>query len=231
MKLAVFYHCRLFDPDINPDFAITLLSDQMRTLKSSGLEAAAQEIVVCVHGGTQNQLAAMAFTPQRARFIDHGANATSLLPTVNRLREWCQSHKGWLVCFWHNKGVTHPGDELNLAWRRCMEHCVIVNWRRCVADLNLGYDTVGAHWLTPQRFHGVVKSPFWGGQFFWAKSDYLAELPAILEAPVTRDDWFLSERWIGTGRPPKVKDYAPHWPSLSDCYATYTQRTGPEIRH
>ena len=121
------------------------------------------------------------------------------------------------MCFWHIKGVTHPGDLLNHAWRKCMEWHVINHWKRCVADLDAGYETVGAHWLTKDKYGPQVTTPFWGGAFFWAKASFLAELPALPAAPTCRQDWFLSENWIGMGRAPKVKDYADHWPGLTPC--------------
>lgn len=217
--IAVFYHCRLFggEPPIDPDFSLPLMETQMRTMKNCGLEAAAQEIIVCVNGNSENQAASRALAPKKATFIDHGADAKSLLPTVAALKRWSLAHKDWLVCFWHIKGVTHPNDGLSWTWRECMERHVIHHWRQCVADLNAGYDTVGAHWLTREKYGACVTFPFWGGQFFWAKASFLTELPDLPTAPTCRQDWFLSENWIGMGRKPKVRDYADHWPSLTDC--------------
>jgi hypothetical protein len=222
MNISVWYHTRLIggDPPIDPDFSISLMTEQMGVLKEYGLEDSAHEIVVCVNGGYENQVMARAIAPKKSRFIDHGSGSKSLLPTVNALREWSTAHKDWLVCFFHIKGVTHPWDELNTRWRQCMEKCVIKNWRRCVADIQGGCDTVGAHWLTKEKYGPQVTFPFWGGQFFWAKASFLSELPSVPNSPTCRQDWFISENWIGMGRPPKIKDYAPHWPGISACRAT-----------
>ena len=216
-RIAVFYHCRLIGDGLDADYSITMMAEQMATLKASGLEQAANDLVMLVNGDSENQLTARMLAPGKARFIDNGAGAQGLLRSVNRLREWCRTHPDWLVCFWHNKGVTHPWDLLNTRWRQCMEKAVIKNWRRCVMDLESGLDSVGAHWLTPEQFRGIVRLPFWGGQFFWANSSFLATLPQLPNNPVTRDDWFLSENWIGMGRRPRVKDYCPHWPGISEC--------------
>lgn len=221
MKIAVWYHVCLFDAQtgIDPDYSISLVTDQMTTFKQSGLQDSAGEIVVCVNGDGMNQAAARALAPKTARFIDHGRDCKGLLRTVNRLREWSLGHPDWLVCFWHNKGVTHAWDQLNTVWRLCMERAVIRQWMQCVRDLNAGCDSVGAHWLTPEQYRGIVHHPFWGGQFFWAKASFLGELPVLPDNPQKRDDWFLSENWIGMGRRPKVKDYAPHWPGIGPCTA------------
>lgn len=205
------------EPAIDPSFSIPLMLQQMETAKAAGLTDAAQEFVVCVNGDVENQLAARMAAPPKSRFIDHGAKARSLLRTVNRLREWSIAHPDWLVCFWHIKGVTHPGDEFYATWRRCMEKCVIRNWKQCVKDIESGLDTVGAHWLTKEQFGNCVTFPFWGGQFFWATASFLAELPALPMEPTCRQDWFLSENWIGMGRTPRLKDYAPHWPNPGPC--------------
>lgn len=216
--ISVWYHCRLFggEPEINPDFSLPLMGEQMETMKDSGLLSACQELVVCVNGDGANKAAARGLAP-KARFVDNGSQAKSLLPTVNALREWSIQHPDWLVCFWHIKGVTHPKDYLNTVWRHCMEKWVIKHWRQCVADILAGHDTVGAHWLTREQYGDIVTYPFWGGQFFWAKASFLAELPALPSEPKTRSDWFLSENWIGMGRKPKIKDYAPHWPGIQPC--------------
>lgn len=219
MKTALWYHTRLFggNPPLNPDYSITLMTQQMARLKTSGLLDAASALFVCVNGNGENRTGVRCLAPAKAQFIEHGPQAESLLPTINVLRLWCMANPDWLVCFFHIKGVTHPWDPLTTYWRGCMEKWVIGHWQTCVKDMGLGYDTVGAHWLTPEQYPGLVRHPFWGGQFFWAKSSFLAELPELPNAPACRDDWFLSENWIGMGRRPKAKDYAHHWPSLQDC--------------
>lgn len=221
MKISVWYHTRLFggQPTIDSDYSISLMTEQMETFRASGLLEASGDVVVCVNGDSINQSAARALAPAKARFIDHGPEAMGLLRSVNRLREWCLVHPDWAVCFWHIKGVTHPWDHLNTVWRQCMERCVIKNWQRCLSDLASGCDTVGAHWLTKEQYSNNVTFPFWGGQFFWATASFLSELPMLPENPKCRQDWFLSENWIGMGRKPRIKDYAPHWPGIGPCSA------------
>lgn len=231
MNLAVWYHTilmngqnpkdgRFSQREIDPDWSIPLMLEQMDTLKTSGLLDAAKEVVVCVNGGTENQVAARSCAPAKARFIANGSNAHSLLPTVRALREWSIKHQDWYVCFFHIKGVTHKQQAIDFLWRKCMEHWTIRNWRQCVRDLGMGCDSVGTHWLTPERFHGLVKSPFWGGMFFWAKASFLAELPDVPAEPTCAEDWWIPEHWIGMGHRPQIKDYAPHWPGIDVCSAS-----------
>lgn len=230
-KIAVWYHCilmrgqnpqdgRFSQAQIDPDWSIPLMLEQMETVKACGLLDAASEFVVCVNGDSENQAIARACAPPKSRFIDHGANAHSLIPTVRALRVWAAAHPDWYVCFFHIKGVTHKHQTIDFVWRQCMEHWTITRWRQCVADLDAGYESVGTHWLTPEQFGPVCPVPIWGGMFYWAKASFLKDLPDLPLAPRNSDDWWLPERWIGSGRRPKVKDYAPHWPDISACSAS-----------
>ena len=92
-----------------------------------------------------------------------------------------------------------------------MERMTVWAWRTCVADLANGTDACGCHWLTPEQFPKLVKSPFFGGTFWWAKASYLKTLPQFPAA--TWANRFEAENWIGRGNPrPRVKDYLPGWP-------------------
>lgn len=220
MRLAVWYHTRMEggNPAIALEDACALMGQQMTALKRSGLEDAASEILIASNGPASNALYAAMLAPRKARIVDNGPRAESHLPTVNRIREWLPGHQDWAVCYFHMKGITHAQDALCNAWRRCMENVVLWHWQQCVLDMEAGFDSVGAHWLTPERWPGMVKTPFWGGMFFWAKASFLMTLPPVPEKPTCREDWFKSEGWIGDGpKRPKIMDYAPHWPSMKDC--------------
>lgn len=195
MKIGVWYHTRLFggEPTIDPNWSIPLMMDQMNTLQECGLLNACHELVVSINGDSSNQSAARSIAPKKAKFIDNGTHCKSLLKTMNEVRGWSSEHPGWALCFFHIKGVTHPQDGFYCAWRKCMERWVLLNWRQCVADINSGYETVGAHWLTREKYGNCVTFPFWGGQFFWAKADFLSKLPELPMEPKCRQDWFLSE--------------------------------------
>lgn len=127
--------------------------------------------------------------------------------TLNEVRRWAQRQDSeCAVLYAHTKGAYH-GDEINTPWRQSMTRHLVGGWRQCV-ELLSDYDAVGCHWLTPQEWPGAVTSPFFGGNFWWARASYLAGLP-----PLESDNRHDAEIWIGLGAP-RVHDLMPGWPSL-----------------
>lgn len=215
MKIAIFYHC-LFSNGavpINTDHAIGLMSEQMAALRDSGLMGAAEEFYVGVNGDYTDGILASELAGKEARVMSHGAVARTEIPTLNLLRAWLPAHPDWLVMYHHIKGLTHPGEKLYEVWRKCCEQ-IIWKWRECMKELANGTDACGTHWLTPERFGDTVKSPFFGGTFWFARADFLLTLPP-LPAATWANRW-EAESWIGRGpRRPVVRDFHPFWPGLN----------------
>ena len=117
------------------------------------------------------------------------------------------------VLYAHTKGAM-DNSEWNEVWRRSMTRRVVSDWRSCVAMLG-DYQTVGCHWLTPERDHDPPKrpitTPMYGGNFWWARASYLRELP-----PLGTDYRHQAEEWVGLGNP-KARDLLPGWPSRKLC--------------
>lgn len=126
--------------------------------------------------------------------------------TLNVLRSWAAWRPGVKILYTHTKGVytNHP---INDRWRQAMDSRLIGPWRVRASELD-DYDAVGMHWLTPAEFdHRGVRTPFFGGNFWWARGGYLAQLPGVKD-----DDRYAAENWLGTGNP-RVKDLSPGWPT------------------
>lgn len=223
-EIAVFYHAKLTGPEFGLDetFSLRLVAEQMGALAKSLLGIQADHIT---YGFNEDQAEAekvkpllITQIPGTVRVMAHGPQARSELSTLHALQQWLPHHKDAYVCYFHAKGITHPYDAFNRQWRLCMESAVIDHWRECVADLDRGHDSVGAHWLTPERFGASVRSPFWGGNYWWAKARFLLTLPVIPPTSASREQDFLAENWIGLGpRRPRVRDYRPHWPGRNTC--------------
>lgn len=203
MKLAVFYHCWL--PE---DGAVGVLEEQAAALVDSGLESAA-ELHVGVNGDPLGSCIVQELLP-RARIEVDPDNSRGEAFTIGLLQRWLPSHESWAVCYHHMKAATHPPGDAYSRWRRCLEREVILRWRRCVLDLESGFETVGAHW------HRNLDQQYWAGNFWWATAKYLSQLPPI-DPKTVNGRSYEAEVWIGKcGRNPRFVDYARH-PLMSGC--------------
>ena len=125
--------------------------------------------------------------------------------TQNLLYNFSLTHDGY-VLYAHNKGSFH--DHLfNHAWRISMSYHNIVKWKDAIEHLS-NVDAVGCHWLTPQEFPTLVKSPFFGGTFWWT---HLSHIKAL--GPPGNDSRYDAESWIGLLPDMKVYDLCPGWPA------------------
>jgi hypothetical protein len=210
--IALWHHSKISGEGIpNPDFAADVLVSQMLALEKSGLAAAASEIHHGIIGPYGDIITLAMLANNKAEIHCHGEHARTEIPTLNLIRQWLPAHPDWLVLYHHTKGVTHPGEKSYEVWRQRMEDACVWNWQQCVADLEAGYEAVGCHWLTPEKYRAAVTSPFFGGTFWWSTSRYLSQLPELPEP--TWLNRFEAESWIGRRRPyPRIRDYYPGWP-------------------
>jgi hypothetical protein len=134
------------------------------------------------------------------------ANAGYEQPTINALRRYA-TENGGAVLYAHTKGA-YAQTESNANWRRAMTRRVVSRWRENLTLLEHGAQAVGCHWLTHAKYWRMgVESPFFAGNFWIARCDYLRTLPECPSA--TRYD---AERWVGSGNP-RLVDLAPGWPN------------------
>jgi hypothetical protein len=235
VKIAIIYHSRISggahgpspafegNPPIDFPWAHGVVEEQINTLYGTGLADAAEVFFIGLNGGMGDFREMKKLAPT-ATILLHGENAASELPTMAFLEKWLRDKTGWYVLYFHAKGVcwppSKPGWDLRQAWRRCMTHHLIINWQRCILDLQDGYDMVGAHWLTADKYHhtpaAALKNGIWGGNFWWATSEYLRQLKPLQPNHAWTERYF-AEMWPTNNRVPKVKDYAPHWPDLREC--------------
>jgi hypothetical protein len=209
--ISVWYHAVLSSQHrvIDPDYALNLVGNQMEAVRASGLLDRAAELHVGVNGPEADAAAIACFCDSpKTQLQSYGPNSTTEIHTLNRLRNWLRPD--WYVLYHHTKGVSTPNQADN--WRRRMERYCVWNWQNCVDVLEAGYDACGCHWLTPEKNPGAIASPFFGGTFWWATSNYLMTLP-----PLPEPKWenrYEAEAWIGKGpNRPNVYDMYPGWPT------------------
>ena len=211
--IAIFYHAILSGGarNVNFNYAVNLVAEQMFALRNGGLIDKASEFHVGLNGNYIDQIALSVLCGKSAVISCHGPDAVSEIPTLAMIQQWVSKHPNWYVVYHHTKGVSTANHVQN--WRRRMERFVITRWQDCVAQLESGKDACGCHWLTPETNPGTINSPFFGGNFWWAKSKYLMSLPIL-----PKDSWenrYEAEVWIGKGKKrPFVHDFYPGWPTL-----------------
>jgi len=136
--------------------------------------------------------------------------------TLAALHAWARGQGEYsAVLYAHSKGA-YSENPFSGPWRRSMTRHVVGQWPRCANLVTSGYDAAGCHWLTPWRDHDPevqhpVPAPFFGGNFWWARTGYLKRLP-----PPEHDFRHQAEEWVGQNEP-RVFDLLPGWPSLKLC--------------
>ncbi|MBE3138202.1 MAG: hypothetical protein IMZ63_00120 [Actinobacteria bacterium] len=128
--------------------------------------------------------------------IDSFSNKSELyeFPTLRMLHYFSKLYKDYFILYVHTKGVSKPGNERMDSWRRDMIYNNIENWAKNIENLN-NYDTIGIRYRNKP-------SPHWSGNFWWARSDYVATLPDVEESVQWRRDIrFKAEAWLFHNNP------------------------------
>lgn len=212
--IAIFYHVYMHGGEIpvNFDNALRIAAHQIDNMNCAGLLKEAGHLTCGVNGRPEDVVAVAAMWEPEVEIV-HNLVGVAELPTMKLMQDWCKTHPDALVLYLHTKGAIHNSNPVYERWRHCMERVVIGRWRECVADLRKGFDSAGAHWLTPEAMPFIGKTAYWGGNFWWATAKFINTLPRI-NVSANR---YEAEVWIGRGpRRPKVHDYAPHFP-MSGC--------------
>lgn len=220
VPIVIFFH-GLFvmgnPPEPLPQ-AIEIIHEQMTTLKTSGLEAAASEIHCGINGGPESEVFAKALLPAKAQIVYHGLQCRTENRTILMIEEWCRANPGeaYILSF-HSKGASHAadsdyGNNMSKPWRnRMMLHCVR-HWPQCVSDLAV-HEAVGCHWLTGQGWDR--SQHYFAGTFAWFRASFFRTIPSIMTRQRIKDSGldlpesrYEAEVVLGNGpRLPVVKDY------------------------
>lgn len=215
--IIIFFHCLFTLENQVLNNAIEIVSEQMHTLRSSGLESAASEIHIGMNAGSEGAAFSELF-PVKSKFVYHGNQCRNEVRTILMIEERMRTLNEESFClYFHAKGCTHPsGDPLRTEWRNCSMKHLIANWRQCVSDLE-SVESVGCHFMKPPQTPPTQY--IWAGNFFWARASFLNTLPSIMlrdriksSGIDSMESRYESEVWIGNGpKPPTIKDYCPNW--------------------
>ena len=121
-------------------------------------------------------------------------------PTLVALYQQCLA-ADCLVYYVHTKGVVSGQHIPHIHdWRRYMEHFIIARHEQCIAALET-HDLCGVEWRECPPW------PLFGGNFWWARSDYIRRLPSPSQwrdalvrftgtSGLSARHW--AERWVGS---------------------------------
>ncbi len=224
--IAIFYHTVFFKTDGSPwNWSVRFNEKYMKDLNDSGLADAAQHFVAGINGGQESDVYAKLTLP-KAKHMLHGLDCLSSNLTLEEMHTFAVDHPGWNIFHFHSKGLAHDMPEyanyieFEARWIKCMVNACIHNWRTCVADLET-VDSVGCHWM--ENVGNPPVDHIWGGDFYWATSEFIASLPPLSECPLVKQFGIRSaegkatgEQYIGLGkRKPTIKDY--HVNGIGSC--------------
>lgn len=206
--ISIWLHVRLSGARIDTTHAATILLEQIDTMGGSGLLRSAASFHIGVSDMDMGlaQRIIPACTLEIFPYEKRGE-----LPTLCALQKWVKDQPPTYVFYSHLKCASRA-DDLCAAWRRCMTHHLVKRWSYCVALLQQ-VESVGCHWMTPEEHPGNVKGVYWGGNFWWARSEFLKTLPPLPDHAANKDLYYMAESWIGMGpRRPSVVDFHHEWP-------------------
>jgi len=232
MRKVFYFHARLSGgknvdsgASINSAYGRQQFREQMASFTQTGLLQSCEQFLIGLNGCDEDAEFVSRFVQPNVVVVHHG-NCESLLPTMYHLQKLLPKYESMAIGFAHTKGITKPGDAMTTAWRDCMEKHVVHDWRKCVLDLQNGYDAVGCHWLhnspndpNANRWGG---NSFFGGVFWWSTHKYLATLPDLPPRATDRHSWYLPELWLGNGKP-RIKDYHASFPNTVGCRHSASQ--------
>lgn len=164
----------------------------------SGLAAASASVTVCFCGPPGDF-----DLPPWATAVELGPDLSlGECPTLRGLWDRAKADPAGLAWYAHTKGVSRPGNANVAAWRRYLAHFTLDRWQDAPAALR-DRDAAGVDWIEPGDDWWEpypVPSRAFLGNFWWARLDYLARLPAD-RVDLSRSRWSAEWDFVGAGDP------------------------------
>jgi hypothetical protein len=173
-----------------------ILIDKFKKFKNSGLYASTNKIYLTLFGDVEtsseflNDLKDM--YPKIEFSVITNASFNNEPDTLNLMIKKANEYEtNTPMLYLHTKGLshTHPDTKRNVeAWVRYLDLYVIKEWERCVKALENNDAAGGFYVEEPKHFQG---------NFWWANSDYLKNLPKITTENYAKlnkgEFWILSQ--------------------------------------
>lgn len=168
----------------------TPVREHLHALTVSGLMENLDEVFVGIVGSVANRAAVKKDFP--AVVIAEADEGWEQV-TLQKLHDYAQHHEA-KIFYAHTKGAHQPGSFRD-DWRRAMTYHTVTQWRECVNALDV-LGVAGPYWMNSDLPEHTNHKSFFGGNFWWARSNYLRALP-----PVGVEHRWQAEGWIGLAGP------------------------------
>jgi GR25 family glycosyltransferase involved in LPS biosynthesis len=114
------------------------------------------------------------------------------VPTINKIRDFSLENPNCKILYLHTKGTGHPKDAQNINdWIDMMLYFLVERYPAALYALK-DHDVAGCNYHT---YESCRAPPHFSGNFWWAKTDYLATLPGC------GPNKFDAEFWLHTNNP------------------------------
>lgn len=128
--------------------------------------------------------------------------------TLATLHKYCQSVQDEYIVYYHTKGSSNISPEAKL-WRQLLDEIMINQWQMRYHDIQ-GYDAIGVEDSGPLNI--------FSGNYFWAKSNYIATLPCPLE---NFTDRYSFEAWLFLNNPQTKTVFSANHKDFYNDYVIY----------
>ena len=143
-------------------------------------------------------------------------------PTINLINDFSKENPNCYILYLHTKGIRYSKDDnKENDWINYMLYFLVEDYKNCISILHKNYDTVGCDYsieLDQNVFNGYAPyppPPHYSGNFWWANSNYLKNLPKLcMEKP----DRNAPEFWLFKNKP---KFYNLHSSNVNHFISAY----------
>ena len=173
-----------------------ILIDKFKKFKSSGLYEKANKIYLTLFGDIELNSEFLNELKEMYPKIEYGIISNAVFnnepDTLNLMIKKANEYtENTPMLYLHTKGLSYTNPDLKKnveAWVRYLDLYVINKWEECVDSLKENDAAGGFYVEDPKHFQG---------NFWWANSDYIKNLPKITNENVSEynrgEFWILSE--------------------------------------
>lgn len=192
-----------------------IFDQQWDCMVKSGLDRAAEEIIIMASGRTQTFLPLINDRTEHDNIslvnVHRDASLHEYPGLACMQKEAVEADEPFDACYIHMKGISRWGNPNVEDWKAWLNWCIIERWQDNVKALET-YDTSGPNW-DPEPW------PHYSSNFWWARSEYIAGLTPLIhphhkvktgttqfkQHPTEKHWRFDHEAWIGSGNPNKFE--------------------------